>query len=64
MFTRLFQPWDTLLINWKMLAVTHTGNLLTVFIKGCNAARKLRLDKLNTINLALLWFLIDHVLEF
>ena len=24
-FTRLFQPWDTLLINWKMLAVTHTG---------------------------------------
>lgn len=22
---RLFQPWSTLLRNWKILAVTHTG---------------------------------------
>jgi len=24
-FTRLFQPWDQLLVNWKVLAVTHPG---------------------------------------
>uniref|UniRef100_A0A8C5QXF9 E3 ubiquitin-protein ligase CBL n=1 Tax=Leptobrachium leishanense TaxID=445787 RepID=A0A8C5QXF9_9ANUR len=24
-FTRLFQPWDTLLQNWMLLAVTHPG---------------------------------------
>jgi E3 ubiquitin-protein ligase CBL len=24
-FTRLFQPWDQLLVNWKLLAVTHPG---------------------------------------
>ncbi|CAH2319014.1 E3 ubiquitin- ligase CBL [Pelobates cultripes] len=24
-FTRLFQPWDTLLLNWMLLAVTHPG---------------------------------------
>ena len=30
-FTRLFQPWNTLLINWKMIAVTHTGNASLFF---------------------------------
>lgn len=24
-FTRLFQPWNTLLRNWQILAVTHPG---------------------------------------
>lgn len=24
-FSRLFQPWSTLLRNWKILAVTHPG---------------------------------------
>jgi len=24
-FTRLFQPWDQLLVNWKVLAVSHPG---------------------------------------
>ena len=24
-FTRLFQPWSTLLRNWQILAVTHPG---------------------------------------
>ena len=24
-FTRLFQPWSQLLVNWKVLAVTHPG---------------------------------------
>lgn len=24
-FTRLFQPWSTLLKNWQVLAVTHPG---------------------------------------
>lgn len=24
-FTRLFQPWSTLLLNWQLLAVTHPG---------------------------------------
>jgi len=24
-FTRLFQPWEQLLVNWKVLAVTHPG---------------------------------------